>query len=130
VAAAYSFGRTQEVVRDGGQLRAPIPTENVNATGADTQMGRHGQARSLSQATYLYPCLPVACLTKAKREAEPATMAAPRRGKNTITRTACLALSLLLLLLVLLVTPAHSRPQGLTPTISGQKGSTPPSFSY
>ncbi|PUZ69302.1 hypothetical protein GQ55_2G096800 [Panicum hallii var. hallii] len=50
-------------------------------------------------------------------------MVAPRRGKNTITRTACLALSLLLLLIVLLVTPAHSRPQGLTPTISGQKGS-------
>ena len=33
---AYKFGPTQEVVRDGGQLRAwiPIPTENVNATGA------------------------------------------------------------------------------------------------
>ncbi|RCV10384.1 hypothetical protein SEVIR_2G113600v4 [Setaria viridis] len=48
----------------------------------------------------------------------------PRRGKDT-TRTAWpSSLSLLLpLVLVLLITLVHSRPQGLTSTISGQKGS-------
>ncbi|KAG2633009.1 hypothetical protein PVAP13_2NG284200 [Panicum virgatum] len=47
--------------------------------------------------------------------------ALPRRGKNTIARTAWLALSLLLLLL--LATPAHSRQhQGLTSTTSAQEG--------
>ena len=51
--------------------------------------------------------------------------ALPRRGKNTIARTAWLALPLflLLLLLVLLATPAHSRQhQGLTSTTSAQEG--------
>ncbi|OEL16890.1 hypothetical protein BAE44_0022092 [Dichanthelium oligosanthes] len=47
----------------------------------------------------------------------------PRRGKNTITRIAWLALSLLLLVLALSITPVHSRQLGFTSTTSGQKGS-------